>query len=110
GFGALRHLHGADLADPAQISFNYLGRFDGMGDPDVFAGLLPADNDRSPREERPHVLDIVGRVVDGELEIQLQYSTALHTADAVRALAERYRDALAEAVAYCLTDGTGGRT
>ncbi|WP_328928131.1 non-ribosomal peptide synthase/polyketide synthase [Streptomyces sp. NBC_00190] len=110
GFGALRHLHGADLTDPAQVSFNYLGRFDAGGHPDVFAGLLPADDDRSLREERPHVLDVVSRVVDGALEIQLQFSTALHTPEAIRVLAERYRDALAEAVAYCLSEGVGGRT
>ncbi|WP_411130313.1 non-ribosomal peptide synthase/polyketide synthase [Streptomyces sp. x-19] len=110
GFGALRFLQGAELADPAQVSFNYLGRFDAGAHPDVFAGLLPADDDRSPREERPHALDIVSRVVDGELEIMFQYSTALHTAEAMTALAGRYRDALREAVAYCLSEGTGGRT
>ncbi|MER7991211.1 amino acid adenylation domain-containing protein [Streptomyces noursei] len=110
GFGALRYLQGAELVDPAQVSFNYLGRFDAGAHPDVFAGLLPADDDRSPREERPHALDVVSRVVEGELEIMLQYSTALHTAEAMTALVARYRDALREVVAYCLTEGTGGRT
>ncbi|WP_274562737.1 non-ribosomal peptide synthase/polyketide synthase [Streptomyces spiramyceticus] len=110
GFGALRYLGGADLADPAQVSFNYLGRYDADGAPDVFAGMLPVENDRSPEEDRPHVLDVLSRVVDGRLEIQWQYSKELHDTEEVRGLAERYRDALREAVAYCLTPGVGGRT
>ncbi|MCX4863848.1 MULTISPECIES: non-ribosomal peptide synthase/polyketide synthase [unclassified Streptomyces] len=110
GFGALRHLHGADLADPAQISFNYLGRYDAMGDPDVFAGMLPVDGDHAPADERPHVWDVVSRVQDGQLRIDLHHPAAAHDAARAREFAARYRDALREAVAYCLTDGTGGRT
>ncbi|WP_159401727.1 hypothetical protein, partial [Streptomyces sp. NRRL F-5053] len=92
------------------MSFNYLGRYDAGGDPDVFAGMLPVDDDRSTAEERPHVLDFLSRVVDGRLEVQLQFSTALHDTAAMRRLVTAYRDALSEAVAYCLSEGVGGRS
>ncbi|WP_301126983.1 non-ribosomal peptide synthetase [Streptomyces cacaoi] len=110
GFGALRYLGGHELVDPAQVSFNYLGRYDAGGDPDVFAGMSPVDDDRSTAEERPHVLDFLSRVVDGRLEVQLQFSTALHDTAAMRRLVTAYRDALSEAVAYCLSEGVGGRS
>ncbi|MFE9631360.1 non-ribosomal peptide synthase/polyketide synthase [Streptomyces sp. NPDC006463] len=114
GFGALRHLHGADLTDPAQVSFNYLGRFDADGHPDVFAGMLPAENDHAPAEERPHVWDVVGRVEDGRLRIDLYHPASDHGhghgPSRAREFAAHYRDTLREAVTYCLSEGVGGRT
>ncbi|WP_438485388.1 non-ribosomal peptide synthase/polyketide synthase [Streptomyces sp. S186] len=108
GFGALRYLHGAELADPAQVSFNYLGRYGAEGDPDVFAGMLPVSGDHAPAERRPHVWDVVSRVEDGRLRIDLYHPAA--GSGQAREFAGRYRDALRAAVAYCLAEGTGGRT
>ncbi|MGW7276678.1 amino acid adenylation domain-containing protein, partial [Streptomyces sp. NPDC054864] len=110
GYSALKYLGNKNLPDPAQISFNYLGRYDTDNTAGLFTAMLPVDDDRSPQDERPHVLDVLSRVVDGELEIQLQFSTAVHGVEEIRALAERYRDALADAVAFCLSDEAGGRT
>ncbi|MER7414397.1 non-ribosomal peptide synthetase [Streptomyces cacaoi] len=110
GFGALRYLGGHELVDPAQVSFNYLGRYDAGGDPDVFAGMLPVEGDHAPEDARPHVWDVVSRVADGRLLIDLHYSTAVHEPAEARRFAESYRDALSEAVAYCLSEGVGGRS
>ncbi len=110
GFGALRYLGRANLVDPAQVSFNYLGRYDAGGYPDVFTGMLPVTGDHGPAEERPHVLDVVSRVQDGQLHVDVHYSTAVHATAEIRGIATRYRDALKEAVRYCLTPGVGGRT
>ncbi|WP_037853766.1 hypothetical protein, partial [Streptomyces sp. NRRL F-5053] len=101
---------GHELVDPAQVSFNYLGRYDAGGDPDVFAGMLPVEGDHAPEDARPHVWDVVSRVADGRLLIDLHYSTAVHEPAEARRFAESYRDALSEAVAYCLSEGVGGRS
>jgi amino acid adenylation domain-containing protein/non-ribosomal peptide synthase protein (TIGR01720 family) len=110
GFGSLQYLGAAGLTDPAQVSFNYLGRFDAAGDSDVFAGVRPAGDDHHPDELRPHLLDVMGRVVDGELEIVWQYSTSVHTPARVQGLATRFVELLREFVGHCLIPGVGGRS
>jgi amino acid adenylation domain-containing protein/non-ribosomal peptide synthase protein (TIGR01720 family) len=110
GFGALRYLGGAELVDTAQVSFNYLGRFDVAGDGDLFAGVRPADDDHHPDELRPHLLDVMGRVVDGQLEIVWHYSTSVHTPARVQGLATRFVELLREFVGHCLLPGVGGRS
>ncbi|WP_344604656.1 non-ribosomal peptide synthase/polyketide synthase [Streptomyces glaucus] len=116
GYGALRHLAGDDrlAAAPAPgISFNYLGRFDWSADDgaalvrSVPGGLDGAD---APEAERPHLLDVVARVHDGELEITWHYSAGRHHEHTVAGLATGMLRALEDIVAHCLRPGAGGRT
>ncbi|XVV06970.1 condensation domain-containing protein [Actinosynnema sp. CA-248983] len=101
GCGALRRLAGGPACDPA-VGFNYLGRFD-RGGRDL---ALTAD----PGMPRPHLLDVVGRVQDGRLEVTWHYSDANHDGATVARLAEAYAAALRAVVAHCAAPGAGGRT
>ncbi|MFD5434091.1 non-ribosomal peptide synthase/polyketide synthase [Kitasatospora sp. NPDC127067] len=115
GYGALRHLARDEaLADaPAPgVSFNYLGRFDWSADGAALVRAVPGGlgGAEAPGTERPHLLDVVARVEDGELEIGWYYSAGRHRADTVTALAEAMLDALERIVAHCAEPGAGGRT
>ncbi|MGW3178997.1 non-ribosomal peptide synthase/polyketide synthase [Kitasatospora sp. NPDC001119] len=115
GCGALRHLaRDAALADaPAPgIAFNYLGRFDWSADGAALVRAVPGGlgGAEAPGTERPHLLDVVARVEDGELEIGWYYSAGRHRADTVTGLAHAMLGALEEIVAHCAEPGAGGRT
>ncbi|MFB7122158.1 non-ribosomal peptide synthase/polyketide synthase [Kitasatospora sp. NPDC056273] len=115
GYGALRHLAGdvalADAPAPG-VAFNYLGRFDWSADGAALVGAVPGGlgGAEAPGTERPHLLDVVARVEDGELEIGWYYSSGRHRADTVTGLAHAMLGALEEIVAHCAEPGSGGRT
>ncbi|MGW5053662.1 non-ribosomal peptide synthase/polyketide synthase [Actinokineospora sp. NPDC004072] len=99
GHGALRHLARALPGAAPRISFNYLGQFDG--------GL---GGHAHPGMPRPHQLDIVAQVRDGELEFTWYHDRDRHRAETVRGLAEGLLAALRGIVAHCAEPGAGGRT
>ncbi|MCS0604345.1 non-ribosomal peptide synthase/polyketide synthase [Streptomyces sp. LP11] len=115
GHGALRHLARDPrlVAAPMPgISFNYLGRFDwsaadGTLIRAVPGGLGGAD---APDAERAHLLDVVARVEDDQLEIGWHYSAARHHESTVTGLAEGMLRALEEILAHCARPDAGGRT
>ncbi len=100
GYGALRHLAGTvPPIDPA-VSFNYLGRFT--------SGRL--ESDESELSARAHLLDVVGRVESGELELTWYYTEGVHRRSTVDRLAEAMLTALREIIAHCTEPEAGGRT
>jgi amino acid adenylation domain-containing protein/non-ribosomal peptide synthase protein (TIGR01720 family) len=116
GYGALRYLTlaGGPVDQPApQVSFNYLGRFDSSSVGD--GGLLRRvrrrlDGHAHPHGGRAHLLDVVGRVEDGCLEISWTYSAGVHEDRTVRGLAEQMTHALLAIIEHCAAPGAGGRT
>ncbi|MET7765781.1 non-ribosomal peptide synthase/polyketide synthase [Streptomyces sp. NPDC005393] len=116
GYGALRHLSPAaapGLPDAPRISFNYLGRLDWQ--PPGTGGLLHAphgglDGDMSGEAPRPHLIDVVGRVEDGRLELSWSYSRCLHRRTTVVRLAEGMVEELRAIVRLCSRLEAGGRT
>ncbi|MFI9324914.1 amino acid adenylation domain-containing protein [Kitasatospora aureofaciens] len=120
GHGALRHLSEpgspahtalAGAAQP-QISFNYLGQWDGTtSDTGLVRARLSAPGaDQAPDEHRPHLIDIVAQVTDGELRIDWIHAPAVHATPEVQRLAEAFTSALRELVEHCLRPGAGGAT
>ncbi|OWA08457.1 non-ribosomal peptide synthetase [Streptomyces sp. CS227] len=125
GYGALRHLGAPgtaadalrDLPEP-QVSFNYHGQFDvvapagggaATAPEGLYAAELPdAGGDRSGRERRTHLLDVVGGIEDGRLTFAWTYSPGLHREETVRALADRFFAELEAFVAHCAEPGAGG--
>ncbi|MFJ3928429.1 amino acid adenylation domain-containing protein, partial [Streptomyces sp. NPDC090022] len=119
GYGALRHLsqpgspaHTALAAAPyPRISFNYLGQWDaGTGTGTSGAGGgdgtgLVRDRfdslgaDQAAAQPRPHLIDIVAAVSDGELRVDWMHAPATHTPTTVRALADAFLDALRQIAA-----------
>ncbi|MFJ8593552.1 non-ribosomal peptide synthase/polyketide synthase [Streptomyces sp. NPDC093598] len=115
GHGALRRLARderlADAPMPA-VSFNYLGRFDWSARGGALVRSVPGglDGAEAPESVRPHLLDVVARVEDGELEVTWHYSRHLHREETVGHLAAGMLRALEEVVAHCADPGAGGRT
>ncbi|GLW14755.1 non-ribosomal peptide synthetase [Streptomyces sp. NBRC 13847] len=115
GHGALRHLASdPELAAAPQprISFNYLGRFDWSAEG---GGLIRGvrgglDGAAAPESARPHLLDVVGRVEDRQLELTWYHSGGVHREETVSALATGMRTALEDIVAHCAAPDAGGRT
>ncbi|WP_436498502.1 amino acid adenylation domain-containing protein [Actinokineospora sp. HUAS TT18] len=93
GYGALRHLAGAqDLDHAADVSFNYLGRFDGP------TGL---DLDAHPDAPRAHALDVVGRIEGDRLAFTWYFSESLHREDTIATLADALLAALRDLTGHC---------
>ncbi|KUF18775.1 non-ribosomal peptide synthetase [Streptomyces silvensis] len=119
GFGALRHLAGGDPLDgppAAAVSFNYLGRFGWSGGSGADDGSLVRsvpgglDGAEAPESVRPHLLDVVARVEDDQLEITWYYSHRLHREETIAGLASGMVQALEGIVAHCARPDAGGRT
>ncbi|WP_053735801.1 non-ribosomal peptide synthetase [Nocardia sp. NRRL S-836] len=107
--------HGA-LHEPGtgapRISLNYLGRLDWSA---VEGGVLHAvrgslELDSAPEAPRPHLLDVVGAVEHGCLDLTWYFSDQVHDESTVHRLAEAMATALREIVAHCAQPGSGGRT
>ncbi|MER6796953.1 amino acid adenylation domain-containing protein, partial [Amycolatopsis mediterranei] len=108
GYGALRRHD-----DPVpQISLNYHGQWTAAGGDDGlyrgWGGELGDDID--PARPRTALLDVVGIVDGGRLELAWTYAPGVHREDTVRGLAEQVLTALREIVAHCAGPDAGGRT
>ncbi|MFD5028670.1 amino acid adenylation domain-containing protein, partial [Streptomyces sp. NPDC058373] len=118
GYGALRHLRGAFADHPeARISFNYLGRLDMAGassgpaseaDDWYLSSVFNPGGEHSPRETRPHLLDVTAGLLDGRLVFSWHYSAGVHREETVRALVEEFTAQLAAFVAHCAEPDAGG--
>jgi len=118
GYGLLRYLH-QDAATrqrlqaqpAAEVSFNYLGQFDQVTQD---ASLFEVANESGGRSQsilakRPYLLDVIGLVADGMLEMSWTYSQNIHQAATIERLAAGFIDALREIIAHCLSPDAGGR-
>ncbi|GGV31215.1 non-ribosomal peptide synthetase [Streptomyces spectabilis] len=114
GHGALCHLHptaGAGLPGLPQISFNYLGQQDGHASGSLLHaphGDLAGGMDTAA--DRPHLIDVIGRVTDKRLEFTWSYSRDVHRSDTVARLAAEMADELRAIARHCAEPGAGGRT
>ncbi|WP_063756241.1 non-ribosomal peptide synthetase [Streptomyces sp. NRRL S-920] len=115
GYGVLRHLAREERLTGAPepgISFNYLGRFDWSADAGTLVAAVPGGlgGAEAPDTERPHLIDVVARVEDDQLEITWYYSDGRHHEKTVTALADAMLRALRDIVAHCALPDAGGRT
>ncbi|MEN3304154.1 MAG: hypothetical protein V7603_356 [Micromonosporaceae bacterium] len=114
GYGALRHLAGADGLDGSrpEVSFNYLGQFGWQRPGDGLFRVAPGglDSQVDPAARRAHLLDIVGSVEAGRLGFTWVYSRDLHDEATIVELAERLLGALRDIIVHCAQPGAGGRT
>ncbi|MET7798190.1 amino acid adenylation domain-containing protein [Streptomyces decoyicus] len=103
GYGALRYLSTADQAAGAlaaqeqpQVSFNYMGQWDLTADQDgLIRGQLDGlGQDQAPEQPRPHLIDIVAAVIDGELRIEWIHSTGIHHTATIERLANQFLEGL----------------
>ncbi|MDP9785926.1 non-ribosomal peptide synthetase [Pseudomonas fluorescens] len=120
GFGALAHLgdeHARQtlqgLAKP-QLTFNYLGQFDGSFDGADDALFVPS-TERGGEEVNlqgplgsPLALD--GQVFGGELDLSWTFSADLFNAATIQRLADDYVQELTALIAHCCDHHSGGVT
>ena len=97
-YGVLRYLCDVEATErlrklpSAQILFNYLGQFDQTFAGRSLFGLAPESSGamQSRRRLRSHLLEINGRVVEGQLHVVWTYSADLHEAVRIKSLAEKF--------------------
>ncbi|MFF8700631.1 amino acid adenylation domain-containing protein [Streptomyces albidoflavus] len=109
GYGALRYLREPDHPDrvalaaapPPRISFNYLGQWDSAdGGGGLVRDRLDAlGADQAPGESRPHLIDVVAAVSDGQLRIEWMHAPSAHAPSTVRRLADDFATALRQIAA-----------
>jgi amino acid adenylation domain-containing protein/non-ribosomal peptide synthase protein (TIGR01720 family) len=119
GYGVLRYLREdaavvAELAGlpVAEVRFNYLGQLDLLDEANgLFDVAVEASGPtQSPLGQRSHLLDVIGFVRDGQLQVSWIYSAAVYTRTTVERLAQGYIAALQALIAHCQDTGAGGYT
>ncbi|HEX8936194.1 MAG TPA: amino acid adenylation domain-containing protein, partial [Pseudonocardiaceae bacterium] len=114
-YGALRYLiPGSPLWTDAtpQISLNYHGQWDIAPDSSELyrsghSGLAP---DQAPECTRPCLIDVIGVVTAGELQLSWTYSVNVHDEATITNLAEQMLQVLRQIVVHCADPQAGGCT
>ena len=65
---------------------------------------------RGPRTRRPYLLDVVGAVVGGRLQMTWTYGESIHRQETVEKLAADFLERLRELIAHCQSPEAGGHT
>ncbi|MBW4566490.1 MAG: amino acid adenylation domain-containing protein [Tolypothrix carrinoi HA7290-LM1] len=115
GYGLLRYLQNDDslaVSLPAQISFNYLGQVRNESGKNKLFRLLNEDTEpaRNPEGLRPHIIDVIGIVVEGELRVDWLYSSNLHGKETIVKWADDFQQNLLQILTHCMKPGVGGYT
>ncbi|PZU43654.1 MAG: non-ribosomal peptide synthetase, partial [Sphingomonas sp.] len=106
GFGVLRYLKpdsGLDILPRPEISFNYLGQFDGAIDQSQLFAVAEEEsgNVRSSKARRAHAIEILGSVAGGQLRMRWLYNPALHAGEEMSAFANAFMDCLRTLIRHC---------
>jgi len=119
GYGVLCYLNGRqEIANQlrklpaAEIRFNYLGQLDQLL---MESSLLePAKESsgamQSPRGLRNYLINVIGRVTEGRLQINWAYSANIHQHHTIERLADKFMEALRMMITHCQSSGAGGFT
>ncbi|HEU0013594.1 MAG TPA: amino acid adenylation domain-containing protein [Longimicrobium sp.] len=118
GYGLLRWLGDGEAraalaaAPVPEVSFNYLGQFDGGAADETL--LIPSDTEvgalRGPGGTRPHLLGIDAAVSGGRLHVTWTFAPAVHRPETVERLAAEYLEELRGLIAHCRDPQAGGYT
>ncbi|HWI16713.1 MAG TPA: amino acid adenylation domain-containing protein [Vicinamibacterales bacterium] len=113
-FGLLTYMspEGLSREPAAEISFNYLGRFDGDGRSQIFSGLAEESSGaaNSAAGLRRYVLDVNGILNGSTLEFNWTFSRNLHDRDTIQAVANTFVRELELLVEHCRDEKSGGYT
>jgi non-ribosomal peptide synthase protein (TIGR01720 family) len=119
GYGVLRYLsqdpevrETLRASPQAEVCFNYLGRAERIVSGPVLFGPVHAASGppRSLRGKRRYVLEVHGRLAEGQLHCDWTYSERLHRRDTVEGLARRFIEALRTLIVHCQSPEAGGYT
>lgn len=86
-----------------QVVFNYLGQFDNALEGHKLLSLadIPYGDSTSRKRVREHVLGLNGKVIDGQLTFELDYSAEQFDAQSMEQLAGLMTKALLQVIAHC---------
>ncbi|WNZ08508.1 non-ribosomal peptide synthetase [Streptomyces sp. 11x1] len=119
GYDALRFLsepgtpgHALHAHRLPGISFNYLGQWQGVsGGNGLVRDRLPSlGREHATDETRPYLLDVIGLVDDGRLQVGWTFSDQVFAPETIDRLAEDFHTAMRAIVAHCVTETNGGAT
>ena len=119
GHGLLRYMPGNErwakklqALPQAEISFNYLGRFDNVLGAGSSVRLVTENSGdlHSPRGIRSHLVGIDGIVTGNRLRMDWTYSSNLHRAETIERLADEYGQSLRAMIRHCQSPEAGGYT
>lgn len=108
GYGVLRYLNHDDLFSECprpQVAFNYLGQFTHETDPGSLVVGYPdwdTGSIHSPNQQRSHLLQINGSLLNGELIFRWNFSKQLHHQDTIQSLAEGFTHQLQLIIEHCI--------
>jgi non-ribosomal peptide synthase protein (TIGR01720 family) len=88
---------------PAEVLFNYSGQFDqSFGESGMFGMAHESrGNGRSSRNQRKHLLEISGGIVDGRLQLTWVYNQLIHKRETVERIAADFVVALEQLIEQC---------
>ncbi len=119
GYGILRYLSpNADIPQQlqalptAQVCFDYMGNLEKTRLEPILLGLAPESSGRmfSPKAERIYLLDVLGIVIEDQLQTAWIYSENVHQRATIEGLANEYNRALKALIAHCQSPEVGGYT
>lgn len=114
-FGLLTYMNpaaGLTREPAAEISFNYLGRFDGEGRSKVFSGIAPEPSGaaQSSAGLRRYLIDINGILNGDTLEFNWTFSRNLHDRATIQSVADAFTRELESLAEHCRDSRSGGFT
>ncbi|MFE0813038.1 condensation domain-containing protein, partial [Streptomyces sp. NPDC058848] len=116
GYGVLRHLGSPEVQAVLSglpwpsVTFNYLGRFDGVTAGAFALARESAGRDQSDGSPLGAELVVNGQISEGTLSLTWLYSAARHDAGTIEQLARAFASELAALVELCGVPGAGGLT
>ena len=107
GYGVLKYLGGGAVGErlravaEGEVSFNYLGQFDGvLREGGLLKGAAESGGaSRDGRQERAQVLEVSGGVTGGRLQMNWRYGRETHQRETVERIAGEYMQSLERMVA-----------
>jgi amino acid adenylation domain-containing protein/non-ribosomal peptide synthase protein (TIGR01720 family) len=94
----------------AQVIFNNLGQLDSVAREDALIRQARESfgPTRSPRAARRHLLEVYASILEGRLELDVEYSASVHREATIRRLAGWFLESLRELIDRCRTAGSEG--
>jgi amino acid adenylation domain-containing protein/non-ribosomal peptide synthase protein (TIGR01720 family) len=116
GYGVLRYLsqdaEQLEHLPQAEVSFNYLGQFNRESSAIATWEFAQESGgtEHSLQEYRNYLLQVSGLVMNGELQINWEYSEKVHQRSTVERLARQFMEALRTLIQHCQLPNVGGFT
>lgn len=115
GYGILRYLANAlaepDQDQPNRITFNYLGQFDSELVKSIFTPATEMSGaDISSENQRTSLLEVIGCIVEGKLQIAISYSQNRYRDETIAKLLMNYLAHLRAIISFCTSGENIGYT